>query len=207
MRGIKLAKGVGIVLLCLILMGCSSQARTLTAEEIDRANQALQPILQIDGKDTINPISHFLTSYYDHPEAIDLAQVLYHFPSEDNISEEEFQSLRRAENWPFGEEITLETMPVPIHRIPAESVEEALNRSLGISLEDLEGVEDEEDILYLEAYDAFYNFTSDSSVGFFVCERGEVNGDRVILYGEETTLTLEKVGEDYRILSHTQATT
>ena len=64
-----------------------------------------------------------------------------------------------------------------------------------------------DDVLYLEEYDAYYNFTSDFAAGIFSCVRGEVQGSTVRLYagygdGGGAMLTLHEQGGRYLILSH-----
>ena len=65
-----------------------------------------------------------------------------------------------------------------------------------------------EEMLYLEEYDAFYNFTSDYGPGFFTCAGGQITGDTVLLWsepdfnGSRCELTLRKSGENWLIQSH-----
>ena len=70
-----------------------------------------------------------------------MAEFLRYYPSEEVVIEEaEFEALKNAENWPFGKDITQHEMPVPIHKFPADVVDEALKQHMGIGLDDLSGV-------------------------------------------------------------------
>jgi len=100
-----------------------------------------------------------------------------------------------AETWPFGADVTMDGMPVPIHKFSVETVNQALEKHMGITLDDLNGVGVDE-LIYLKEYDAYYNFTSDFAAGFFVCTHGEIYGDIVRLYGDTAKLTLKKHGND-----------
>jgi|GEM_PF-697587 len=175
----------------------------LTAKEVEQYNRIFEPILDDgQGNPSVNPLSHFFTSYYDRPENIDLAEFLRYFPSEDVVTDEaEFEALKAAKNWPFGADRTLDNMPVPIHKFPADTVNEALQTYMGITLGDLSGVGLDE-LIYLKKYDAYYNFTSDFAAGTFVCGNGERQGDIIRLYSERATLTLKKQGDGYLFVSH-----
>lgn len=200
-----------VILITVIIIGVtfnstnrviSTDKIELTKEQIAQVNKAFKPIIVgDDGNDMLNPISHFLTSYYENPENIDLAYMLYLFPSEDNITEEEFEALKIHDNWSFGVEITKENMPMPIHRISTSSIDDALELYMDISLNDV-NINNSNSLIYLEENNAFYNFTSDFAPGFFICNSGEVQGDTVILYGENAILTLRKIDDRYIFVSH-----
>ncbi len=202
---------VMVIIVVAIIIGISSDPINseplveLTKEQIEQVNKAFMPIvIGDDGKDGINPLSHFLTSYYEKPEDIDLAYMLYHFPSEENITEDEFEALKAHDNWPFGEVTTIENMPVPIHRIPANSVDAALKQYMDISLDDVI-VKNPDSLIFLDKYNAYYNFTSDFAPGFFTCISGKVQGDTVTLYGKDEILTLKKKDDGYLFISHIKA--
>ena len=64
-----------------------------------------------------------------------------------------------------------------------------------------------DEVLYLEEYDAYYNFTSDFGLVWFNCTRGEIAGNIVRLYsdkedGSSALLTLRNFGGEYYIVSH-----
>lgn len=201
-----------IILLALILIfnrtnsiNMETDKSELTEEQIEKVNKAFQPIIiGDDGTDKLNPLGHFLTSYYEKPENIDLDNMLYQFPTESNIADGEFEALKTHDNWPFGEVTSMENIPVPIHRIPASSVDAALNQYMNISLNDL-NTNNFSSLIFLEEYNAFYNFTSDFSPGFFICNSGEIKGDTVVLYGKNAILTLKKLEDRYIFVSHIKA--
>jgi hypothetical protein len=173
----------------------------LTEEEVEQVNKAFEPLLfDDDGNNTgVNPISHFFKCYYVRPEDINLAEFLRYFPSETVTDEAELNAIKADKNFPFGAEAALN---VPVHKITAESVNEMLQRYTGITLDDLSGI-GAEDLLYLEEYDAYYNFTSDFAAGTFRCTHGEREGDIVrLFYNDQILLTLKKQGNDYLIVSH-----
>ena len=179
---------------------------TLSSDQIAQVNEVIAPTLtDTNGNLTVNPISCFFTSYYKSPEDMDFANFLRYFPYCSDVNDvEEFNCLKSQENWPFTEE--LETTPVPIHRYSTEEVEQVLWEYAGIKLEDLNGVGMDE-LLYLEDYDAYYNFTSDFGPGSFNCTSGEVTNGAIKLYEEHGTykvavLTLEKQDRRYVIVSH-----
>lgn len=188
------------------VIGGRSPGTPLTAEQIEKAKEALSSVIY-DRQDNIigvNPISCFFTSYYDDVRELDFEEFLAYFTGDGStVDEEEFAALKELDNFLFrGEVSTLSDMPVPVHRYPRRLVDMVLKEYAGITTEDLDtsGVE------YLPEYDAYYNYTSDFGPGTFTCTRGEIMGDIVRLYDEESPsgtdiLTLRKDGEVYRIVS------
>lgn len=164
----------------------------LTAEEIDRVNEVFTPEIPFEDGLTANPLSSFFTCHYRTPEEIDLAAFLYHFsPGAELSGEAEFQALKAAESWPFGD-IARDRMPVPIHKYLRSDVDAALMEYTGVTTVDLTGANTGEILLlYLEEYDAYYNFTSDFSPGFFQCESGWYTDTEARLTGGHSVLTLE----------------
>jgi len=202
---------IAVVLVAVVAVGCTftgakndADIVPLTAEELAQYNETFEPLLY-DGQGnptSVNPISQFFTSYYDQPEEINIAEFLRYFPSDGDVTDEaEFVALKAAENWPFGADTTLDSMPVPIHKFSVGTVNKALKEYMGITLDDLSGVGLDE-LVYLKEYDAYYNFTSDAGAGIFVCTSGETQGDIVRLFGENATLTLKKQGDGFLIVSH-----
>jgi beta-lactamase regulating signal transducer with metallopeptidase domain len=176
----------------------------LTADEMGAYNKAFEPLLYDEqGNPTdVNPINQFLSSYYDRPEDINLAELLRYFPSDSDVTDKtEFEALKDSENWPFGTDMTLADMPVPIHKFSDGTVNQALEEYMGITLDDLSGVGMDE-LIYLKGYDAYYNFTSDAGFVSFTCTSGERQGDLVRLFGETETLTLKIQGDGFWIVSH-----
>ncbi len=203
---------VAVLLATAFAVGCTitgaannKEARIipLTDEEVLQYNQIFEPIsFDEEGNAIVNIYNHFFTSYYDKPEDIDLSNFLRYFPSEEGVTDEtEFEMLKAAEKWPFGADMTIERMPVPIHKFPAETVNNVLQKYMDITLDDLSGVATET-LIYLKEYNAYYNFTSDFAAGIFYCTHGETQGDIVRLFNKSVMLTLKKRGDDYLFISH-----
>ncbi len=171
----------------------------LTAEEIAQVNEAFESVYIEENLAYANPICCFFTSDYHRPEEIGLSEFLRHFSPGEGISDEaEFQALTKADGWPFGE-ITLEEMPVPVSKFLRADVDEALTEHAGITTADLTGVNaGNTSLLYLEEYDAYYNFVSDFGPGWFQCESGWYTDAEARLTGANRVLTLRK--EDDRWL-------
>jgi len=202
---------IAVLLIAAVAVGCTftgakdnkNKIVPLTEKEVQRYNKIFEPLIfDEQGNDSPNPLSHFFTSYYDKPEDIDLPNFLRYFPPDEDVTDEtEFKALKEAKNWPFGDDIALKRMPVPIHKFSAKTVNEALQKNMGITLDDLSGV-GTKDLIYIKEYDAYYNFTSDFAAGIFYCTHGETQGDIVRLFNEFVTLTLKKQGDDYLFISH-----
>ena len=170
-----------ILLLALtVLSGCSFRAQEgpelsdtvtpLTQEEIDVANEALAAsVMDAEtGEIRTSEVSCFFTCYYDKPEKISLSSFLKYFPNGsilENSDEAEFAKLRELPGFLFnnGENTsTVETLPVPVHKYPKQAVSEVLLKYANITADDIINTDD---VLYLEEYDAYYNFTSDLARG------------------------------------------
>lgn len=190
----------------------SQQVQELTQEEIERYQEAFGPIQTLaDGSTTSSYISCFFTSYYERPQELNLERFLRYFPNLNNVTVEtnnsELQSLMAHPLCPFGSYSSFAN--VPTHRYTREEVDQVLEQYAGITSADLTGVGADQ-LIYLEEYDAWYNFTSDFGPGFFSCDYGTRNGNRVTLYstphGENdsrSVLELEETEDGFRILSHT----
>lgn len=210
----RLLLNIMAITVCLAALGgCQSQnlktIRELTPDEITRVNQAFEQIIPSDNPDDefmINPVCHFFTSYYETSQDIALNELIWYFAGEELSSDNtldvaEFEALKKLENFPFREVATLSDMPVPIQRKSAQSVEDAFQKYMGISLSDLTN---KSDVLYLEEYHAFYTYTSDAGAGFFNCNGGETDGGVIKLFSDYATLTLQKKDGKYIIVSHTK---
>lgn len=202
---------VAVLFIAAAVTGCTftgaklgeSEIVPLSEEEIEQYSKTFEPIIPDEqGNLSVNPLSHFLTSFYNKPEDINIAEFLRYFPSKEHVTEEaEFEALKAAENWPFAPDMTMDRMPVPIHKFTAETINETLKKYMGITLDALNGVGLEE-LIYLKEYDAYYNFTSDFAAGTFSCTRGERQGDIIRLYGKGITLTLKNQGDGFLFVSH-----
>lgn len=184
-------------------------AQPLTQQEISRYEEMFNPIqTRADGTHVSNPLCSFFMSYYDRPEDLDLEQFLRYFPDDGVVDESEntaeLQALQAHPLWPFG---SATFFPVPIHRYTRESVDQVLEKYAGITSRDLTGV-GSDDLIYLEEYDAWYNFTSDFAAGLFPCDYGTRTGNQVTLYStssgnrSRTVLVLEETEDGFHILSH-----
>lgn len=181
----------------------------LTEEELEEYRSAFWPeIMEGEQVVSVNPVSAFFTSYYERPEELNFEEFLRYFPGselvEDDPNDPEFQTLTAHPLWPFEGGL----IPVPIHRYPRQSVDEVLERYAGITTQDLSGV-GMDNVIYLEEYDAWYNFTSDYGPGMFIPDYGLRDGSTVTLWelssGNGTpgdVLTLEETENGFRILSH-----
>ena len=179
----------------------------LSAEEIAYFNELFAPI-HFDRQGNpigVNPWTCFFTSYYDDVRELDFEEFLCYFPGDGStVDETEFAALMELDNFLFrGEVSSLSDMPVPVNKFPARLVDMVLKEYAGITTDDLDtsGVE------YLAEYDAYYNYTSDFGPGTFTCTRGEEQGNIIRLYDEESplatdVLTLQREGDNYRIVSH-----
>lgn len=178
----------------------------LTAEEIARVNEAFVPAFVEDGMVRNNPLCCLLSCYYAKPEDIDLSAFLaYSFaveqgPDWEPVGEAEFQALREQAEW-LGD--SLEAWRTPIGRIPRDQVDAFLEKYTGITTADLAAPWAAKELIYLEEYDAYYNFTSDFDPGYFECEEGVRDGGTVRLTGDRAELVLEKQPDGaYHIVSH-----
>lgn len=214
-----------ILLLALtVLSGCSFRAQEgpelsdtvtpLTQEEIDAASEAFATTVEDadTGEIRTSEVSCFFTCYYDKPEGISLSSFLKYFPNSsilESSDEAEFAKLRELPGFPFnndGNTSTVESLPVPIHKYPKEAVSEVLLKYANITADD---VVNTDDVLYLEEYNAYYNFTSDYGPGTFVCVGGEKAGDIIRLWsapkdndGSRDVLTIREADGGYFIQAY-----
>ena len=187
--------------------------RALTEEEVAQVNEAFEPFVQLaDNVYGSSEICCFFTSNYDNPAQINLEEFLRYCPIglSNSLGEEdteEFLAVMELDNgWidPDRELSSPIDLPVPVHRYPRAEVSALLQKYAGVAVEEL----DWEGCLYLEEYDAFYNFTSDAGPGFFPCAGGEVSGDTAVLWsdpdekGDRCRLTLQKNGDRWLFQSH-----
>ena len=187
-----------------LVPGYSIVDGALTEEELASLNELLAPVVydKQGGIIGASPWSCFFTSYYRDVRALDFEKFMRYFPGDGSTaSAEEFELLKGTEGWPFSQEDTLDTIPVPIHKYPARLVDAILLEYAGITTAEV----DTSGVAYLEEYDAYYNYTSDFGAASFHCTSGERVGDILYLYsdtGEGTTrLTLREAGNSYHILA------
>ena len=190
--------------------------RPLTGEEIARVNEAFLSHTERGGVTYATPVSGFFTSYYNDVRELSFPDFLCYFPGDgvlEDTDQEEFAALAALPSFPYRDEVdTLgwdspEDLPVPIHRIPRSSVDEALERYAGITAADLA---DTSGVPYSEEYDSWYTFSSDFGPGTFVCAGGQVDEEAgaALLWtdrrgdGTRTELLLGRDGEDWHIRAH-----
>lgn len=173
---------------------------TLTGQTwIREANEAFCSTVWENGTTRISEISCFFSCTWKAPEEMDLAAFLRYCPMREQLLDEnteEAQAVIAA----AGENPFLVT---PVWRYPKENVSALLHKYTGITVEELLS---REGVLYLEEYDAFYNFTSDWGSGRFLCTGGERSGNQITLWGEggsgeSRTLTIREENGDYFLVS------
>lgn len=164
-----------------------------------------------------SPISCFFTSLYNDPRDMDAAEFLYYCPDEGHLTAEdeaEFALVQKKLDWRSGEDnhlFSVNELPLPCHRISCTYLDGILIKYAGITVADMH-TDWKEKAFYIPETDCFYTFTSDFGPGMFAPRYGEKDGDTVTLwsrdYGPEApgrVLTMQKSGEDWRILSHQAA--
>lgn len=147
--------------------------RALSQEEIDQVNEAFASWTEENGVTIATPVSGFFTSYYDDVTRLDFAAFLQYFPDDGTLSardEAEAARVGRPAGYPWG----ISPGSVPIYRITRASVDAALERYAGITSANLA---DTSGVPYLEDYDAWYTFTSDSAPAPSSMPGGQVEGE------------------------------
>ena len=193
-----------ILALILSATGCFQKQTEipLTETEIAEANQAF-----LDSE-----MCCFFTCYYDDPQEIDLTAFLRYCPVGvmlEDADTEEFMAWKEAAQWPDPDGIYHKPSEfyVPVRRLANADVSAILEKYTGISTADINSIGD---YVYLEEYDAFYNYTSDAAPGYFESVGGTKEGSVVRLWSEtaedgtRTVLTLEQAGDRYLIHSFMQ---
>lgn len=194
--------------------------RKLNDSELKEAQEALKGmVLNSDGTVSLSEISPFLSHYYPSVNQIDLSAFLEYCPDsgtlESGKDDEEFAAVN-AKCHRFPEDATLSKVPVPVHRYTASDINALLLKYAGLGIEDVKNDPRNQasstDICYLEEYDSYYNFFSDSVDRSFQCDAGDTNGRKVRLFqydknhtesGEGVTiLSLQKYEGKYYFLSY-----
>ena len=191
------------------LTGQYSPRHTLTQEELVAYNAVMDPAVRDESGDVVDlniqPASYFLTSYYDNVRDLNFEEFIRYFPSSGKTTEAEFEALKKLDDWPFKWVENMADMPVPIQQHTASSINEVLTRWGGITTNDL----DTAGVCYLEEYDAYYTFTSDFNMFYFIAESGEQVGNYVYLRksvenGNIAVLTLRLMPgtDEWQVVSH-----
>ena len=191
------------------LTGQYSPRHTLTQEELAAYNAVMDPAVRDESGDIVDfhiqPFSYFFSSYYKNVRNLNFEEFIRYFPDSGQATEAEFEALKKLDDWPFKQVARMEDMPVPIHRHTISSINEVLTRWGGITTSDL----DTSGVCYLEEYDAYYTFTSDFNMFYFIAESGEQVGNYVYLRksvenGNIAVLTLRLMPgtDEWQIVSH-----
>ena len=211
----KLRKSIALCalfLLVLVLAGCSekSAVRSLSETQIAEANLWFSGMVDSDDQNGSGEINCFFTSYYADPREIDLKEFLKYCPVGVMLTDadaEEFHHWAEAAQWPDAVGLNPSEFYVPVRRLANEDVSTVLMKYAGITAADLKSFGD---AVYLEKYDAFYNFTSDYAPGHFECVGGETDGSVVRFWSETSldgtrdVLTVKRVDSQYLICSFAQ---
>ena len=191
------------------LTGQYSPRHTLTQEELAAYNAVMDPAVRDESGDIVDfhiqPFSYFFSSYYKNVRNLNFEEFIRYFPDSGQATEAEFEALKKLDDWPFKRVARMEDMPVPIHRHTISSINEVLTRWGGITTSNL----DTSGVCYLEEYDAYYTFTSDFNMFYFIAESGEQVGNYVYLRksvenGNIAVLTLRLMPgtDEWQIVSH-----
>ena len=191
------------------LTGQHSPRHTLTQEELAAYNAVMDPAVRDESGDIVDfhiqPFSYFFSSYYENVRNLNFEEFIRYFPDSGQATEAEFEALKKLDDRPFKQVERMEDMPVPIHRHTVSSINEVLTRWGGITTSDL----DTSGVCYLEEYDAYYTFTSDFNMFYFIAESGEQVGNYVYLRksvenGNIVVLTLRLTPgtDEWQIVSH-----
>ncbi len=199
-----------ILIICIALLaGCGSQAQPqitpLTEEEIAQANEAFVSMAETETGFAASEISCFFTSFYAQPQDIDLSAFLRYCPAGVRLTDadsKEYDAFLAAEA-----AFDPMSIPGPARRHSKEAVSAILKKYANITVDELIN---KDNVIYLEAYDAFYNTTSDFAPGTFQCVGGEKDGNTVRLWtetaedGTRVQLTLTAADGTYYIQSFQQ---
>lgn len=191
------------------LTGQYSPRHTLTQEELAAYNAVMDPAVRDESGDIVDfhiqPFSYFFSSYYKNVRNLNFEEFIRYFPDSGQATEAEFEALKKLDDWPFKRVARMEDMPVPIHRHTISSINEVLTRWGGITTSNL----DTSGVCYLEEYDAYYTYTSDFNMFYFIVESGEQVGNYVYLRksvenGNIAVLTLRLTPgtDEWQIVSH-----
>ena len=191
-----------LILSCVCAAACADELTALDDAQLEEYCKEFEMVK--DGK--ANVLCCFFMSDYEKIEDMDFSAFLHNFPEGEDLKDgEEYETLKALSGWSFGD-IALEEAPLPIHKYSRAAVDAALEKHGNISSDKL--TVGKENVLYLEEYDAFYNFTSDFALDSFRCTSGETDGEIVTVYSEgyggRKTLKFTKSEDgEIVILSHT----
>lgn len=161
--------------------------RALTEEERAQVSEYLRPYDE-DSEGVVNSalLSGFVRrAYYADPTQINLDELLRYNPLCELVTDEaEYQALKQVEGWYRGEDATLANSLTPVWRYSGAAVDQLLQEYAGITRAEL-GEQSWKRLLYQPANDCYYNFTSDSGPGEFICVWGYTDGEWAVLYDDD----------------------
>lgn len=170
-------------------------------------NEIFSPTVKVSpGHIKSTEISCFFTSFYDDPKNIDIYEFLKYCPLGTLVEDEaEFQKIKEISNSEFLSD-SLNKMNTPVWRYRKKDLDDLLTKYAGITSNDLTGKGMEKEMLiYADATDSYYNFTSDMGAGSFEVVRGEkANGVYHLWNKIGNCLTLRRANDGLKILSFTE---
>ncbi len=155
-------------------------------------------------------VAYMFTSYYDKPEDINIGNMVYYMKRQHNIHEEEFEALKKLDNFPYKDVEKLEDMPTPISRIRKVDVAEYFYNCTGVDIEKAISNSKAKNkplnrVLYLgEPYNHFYALSSKFDLDVFVAKSGYCKDSVITLYSDKAKLVLRQEGRKLYIVSHTK---
>ena len=170
--------------------------RELTEEELKEFRAAFTTL---DENGNVNPAACFLLPYYEDITEMDGGEFLAYFPTDREGTEEEFELLK-AKYPDYFADWTWDTMPFPIHRHNAATIDRVVSRYANIHWPELD-----EGVHYLEETGCYYNYTSDFGLGGFYARDGFVYDGGAVIYSGFSALFLTETMGSYTIQAHLPA--
>ena len=199
------------IMISIILSACApkdeaeSKIEVLSTEELEFFNG--EAFFNGEG---FNIRNQFLSSIYDQPESIDLFGLFYAGSGlEETITDEELLSVMAAS----GISGTINQLPSPCEKNSVNNMNAILLEHMGITVEESSKI-GLENMVYLEAYDAFYYFHGDTNYRSIISfNNGEREGDQIRLFYDDgffgdgaKVLTLMEIDGEYKFKSNQYVT-
>lgn len=194
-----------VIMFSTVFMGCTpegeSDIEVLNTEELEFFNG--DTFFNGEG---FNIRNQFLSSIYDQPESIDLFGLFYVGSGlEESITDDELLEVMAAS----GISGTIETLPSPCEKNSVSNMDVILKQYMDITVEE-SGKVGLENMVYLEAYDAYYYFHGDTNYRSIISfNNGEREGNQIRLFYEDVffgdglkVLTLLETDGEYRFISN-----
>ena len=189
-RSLALAVGA-VALVTAVAVGCTFTGADLVPEEgpTPLTEEELDFFQENYFSTAPSIANQFLTSLYTAPEWIDLRQLFYNGTSLPGaISDEEFALLGES----FG---------IDCAKLPVKDMDAILEQYTGLTFGDTQQL-GMEGMTYLEDYDAYYEFHSDTNAMSVTFTGGFRQGKQVSLYYEDKMVTLVEAGDSWHIRSN-----